>query len=354
VGVLVPLLVVAGWGAWSALKPDPLKEARAASDRRDFGAANELLAKYLAENPDDRDARLLAARTARRGDDFGRASEHLAEYARRHQKDEAHALESALLRAQQGNRAEAERLFAEYSARPDAPDAPFVMEAYLKSVLATLPDEPDSIIDPDPGAPEVGARLRAAADLWLGARPGRADQVEGLVWKGRVLRYGREHAKSVAAFREALARDPDHFAARYHLAIALGQEAPEEVVRHLEVLHARRPGDVRLTFALATAHRSVGHGAEARKLLDGMLAADSKNLSALVELGALDLDEGRVADAEPLLRRAHELAPNIPETNLALSRCMQLAGKPDEAAKYRKRFDEIEAERARRLPPPKP
>ena len=74
--VLVLLVLVVGavgWGAWSLWRSDPLREVHAALDRRDFRAADELLAKRLVEDPDDRGARLLAARSARRAGDFGRA-----------------------------------------------------------------------------------------------------------------------------------------------------------------------------------------------------------------------------------------------------------------------------------------
>lgn len=333
-----------GWGAWSVLRPDPLRAVHAALDRRDFNAANELLTKYVADHPDDQPTRLLAARTARRAGDFARASEHLAAYAKKG-SDEAHALETALLSAQRGNKTEAARLFAEYSARPDSPDAPFVMEAHLETELQRLAPTPETTLDPETGDRAAVGRLHAAADLWLRARLGTADQVQGQVWKGRIYRYAREFAKSATAFREALARDPDNVPARFALALLLAHDAPVEALKHLERLHQLRPDDKRFRYALATAHRSLGHAAEARRVLNEMLEADPNDLSALVELGLLNLDEGKLADAEPLLRKAHEQAPNIPETNVAMVRYMQLAGKPGEAAKYQKRFDELEAQR---------
>lgn len=259
--------------------------------------------------------------------------------------NEAYSLEVTLRSAQQGSKNDAERLFAEYSARPNAPDTPFVMEAYLEGALNAVAPSPDSVINNETGDRAFVAQLHTAADLWLKLRPNSADQIQGLVWKARIFRYSREHAKSVAALREALTRDPDHYQARLHLAMLLGQDAPDESLANLVVLHKRRPNDVRIQFLLATAHRALGHAAEARRLLDQMLAADPSNLSALVELGLLNLDEGKIAEAEPLLRKAHDSAPDMAETNIAMIRCMQLAGKPDAAARYQKRFDEIEAAR---------
>lgn len=353
--VLVPVLALAGWGAWARWGPNPIREARAAIDRRDFRTASDLLAEYLAEHPGDHEVQLVAARAARRGGDFSRASEHLAQYLRqRRRQDEAYNLEAALLRAHQGNTNEAERLFAEYSGRPDSPDAPLVMEAYLECQLKVLAPGEDSRFMPETHDPAVLQHMRAAAEAWLAARPGNADQVQGLVWQGRVLRYGHDHPGGTAKFRAALARDPDSFDARLHLGLALVQSAPEESMRHFELLHTRRPDDRRLRYYLATGYRSFGRGAESRRLLDEMLAADPNEVSALVELGLLELDEGKPGAAEPLLRKALDRAPDAAETNLAMQRYEQLAGRPEEATKYRKRFEEIEARKAAPAPPRKP
>ena len=337
----VSVLAVIGVVAWSVWGPDPLDEIHAAIDRRDFDTANDLLSKYLAENENDNEARLLAVRTARRAGDFARASDHITSYSKRNRPNPEFDREVAMLSAQQGSREEAERLYAEYIAQPESPEAPFAMEAYLEGTLNALAAGPDNVIDPEACEHTAVSMLHAAADLWLRSRPARADQIQGRVWKGRIFRYSREQAKSREALREALALDPNHFQARFHLALQLQHDAPEEALMHLELLSKRRPDDRKLLFVLATTHRMLVHGAEARRILDAILKSDPQDLSALVELGQLNLDEGKLADAEPLLRRAHELAPNTWQTNIAMSRCRQLSGKPDEAAKYRRRFDEI-------------
>ena len=352
--VLVPLLGAAGWGAWAVWGPDPLREVRAALDRREFAGASELLEKHLKENPGDAEARLLAARAARRGGHFVRASEHLTAYTAQNRPNDAYALEVSLLNVQQGHMGDADRLLNAYTERSGSPDAPLVMEAYLEGALRALSPAPDKRFDVETGDPAVLARLYGAADAWAASRPGRADQIQGLIWQGRAHMYGLDHATSVAQLRRALALDPDHFDARFYLAIALGQEAPGESVAHFEALLKRKPDDRLLRHYLATAHRALGHAVEARRLLEETLGHHPDELAALLELGLLDLDEGKVAAAEPRLRRALELAPNLPETNIAMSRCQQLAGRPDEAAKYRKRFDEIEAERKKPRGPTTP
>jgi tetratricopeptide (TPR) repeat protein len=354
VGVAVPVLALAGWAAWSASRPDHLRDAHTALEKRDFATASAALARHLTDNPADADARLLAARTARRAGELSAAADHLKLHAQRHGTNEAAALESGLLAAHAGNRSEAERLFAIYRAQADSPDAPFVMEAYLETTLKTLAPTPDVRFDAERDDPEAVARLHAAADQWLRSRPGAADQVQGLVWRGRVHLYARQQPECVAALREALARDPDHFDARFHLALALASEAPAEAADHLEVLLQRRPDDRRLRYFLATARRTLGHLAEARRLLDNMLAENPRDVSALVELAHLNMDEQKISEAEKLLGQALALAPDMPEPNIAMSRCQQLASRPDEAARYRKRFEEIESRRRQPNPAPKP
>ena len=221
------------------------------------------------------------------------------------------------------------------------------MEAYLEGVLKELVPAPGTRINFESDDVAVVARLHRAAELWLAARPNRADQVQGRAWQGRVHMYAREHAQCVAAFREVLARDPDHYDARFSLALALGQEAPQEAIQHLEVLRQRRPGDPQLTYYLARRNHTIGRFDECRRLLNELLAADPKHLGALIALAQLDMDEGRVAEAERLLARVLEIAPSAQEALIAMSRCQQLAGRPAEAARYRKQFDEIEAKLTR-------
>ncbi|HEY1187351.1 MAG TPA: tetratricopeptide repeat protein, partial [Gemmata sp.] len=191
------------------------------------------------------------------------------------------------------------------------------------------------------------ARLHAAAEQWLALRPGLPDRVQGLVWQGRIYGYARDHDKSLAKYREALALDPNHFEARYHLAIALVQSAPDECLRHFDILIHQKPGNRFIRFLVATTRRRFGQFAGARQVLDTMLAADPNDFAALIELAQLNMDEGKPAAAEPLLERALRLGPNVPEANLAMSRCQQLAGRPDRAEHYRKRFEETDAERRR-------
>jgi predicted Zn-dependent protease len=308
-----------------------------------------MLSKRLTQHPDDRKTRLLAAKSARRGGEYVRAFDHLQKYHEKGGADEASALEAALLRTQMGDTAEADRLFAEYARKPDSPDTPFVMEAYLEGKLRVLTPKSGGRLNPEAEDVTLSAlelnspNLSRAVDLWLAARPSRADQAQGRLWRASMLLAVNKHSEGVVALQEAVELDPDRFETRYQLALAVSSISPEEARRQLEVLLAAHPENRDLRYGLAGVYRLLGRSKDARRLLEGLLDGPN-DISVLIELAQLDLDEGNGAAAEPRLRAALERAPNSPSVNIALSRCLHLLGKPDEATKYRKRFNELEAE----------
>lgn len=347
----VGLLGFAAWWLWAT---DPLTEARAALDRRDFTKAEELLSRRLADRPDDGEGRLLAVQTMRRKGALVSAAGHLRKYQEKHGGTPESERESRLLRAY-GSGAEADRLLAEYRKDPDARDSHQLLEAYLEGKLRAVTPPGAGRMDPnvDVAALAVVAAcepdLHAAVDAWLAARSGRADQAQGRVWRARIYMAANKHAEAVAALREAVELAPDDFEARFQLALGVSATAPDEARRHLETLRASHPTNPYVRLGLANTYRMLGRGADARSLYEGLLA-DRLGTDALVELGTLDLDEGKLDDAGRRLREALATAPNSPGTNLAMSRYHQLAGRPDEAVKFRTKFEELDAARTKHAP----
>jgi tetratricopeptide (TPR) repeat protein len=192
------------------------------------------------------------------------------------------------------------------------------------------------------------AHLAKAAECWLGRRHAVADQVQGLVWRGRLRRLEKHHEQAVADLREALRLDPNHYQARLHLALAVLQQSPEESEEHLRILHRRYGDNVQLQLNLAAVCRMLGRLDEAKRLLTELLGAHPKNVAALVELGNLAMDMNQPAAGLSFLRQALALAPDEPQVHFSMSRCLRLTGDTAEATRHHGVFLQINAERQRR------
>jgi tetratricopeptide (TPR) repeat protein len=322
--------------------------ARDALARRDFAAASVHLNQSLDAWPSQLDTRLLAAQTERRRGRFDEAERHLDIYVQGKGAKEAQAAQSAegkLFKLQNGDLRTATTQLAYCVDHPDAPDAPLILEALIEgSLRSLLPAAKLGLVASDgPAAPDA-ARARQAIDVWLQQCPAPADQVQGLVWRGRLHGIMKDHDLEVADYRAALERDPEHFEARWQLALAVVRDAPEETAAHLEILEQRYPDNRQVRLVLAGVWRSLGRLDEACATLDALLDADPDNVPTLLERGKLAVDALDLDTAERLLRQAEKLKPGHPEVNLTLSRCLHLRGKLSEAKHFRDRFEEINAD----------
>ncbi len=300
--------------------------------------------------PDDLPVHLQAARTARRLGAFSDMLRHLRLYEERHGGSDESALEMQLARLQDGDLKDADPLLSACLAHPEVPHTPFILEAIIEGTLKVLaPEQHFETSRPANAGLKETARTFQAVELWLRLRPGKADQVQALVWRGRASEAASDHAQAVADLQRALEIDPEHFQARLSLAFFIAQQNPKEAAVHLERLRRRDPGNKSLSFYLASVLRNLGEVEEARRLLEEMLASDPNQPSALAELGELDMDTDHIESAERLLRKAQGLAPDDPGINLGLSRALNRAGKTSEARSYEERFEQLHAAKKRRV-----
>jgi tetratricopeptide (TPR) repeat protein len=185
-------------------------------------------------------------------------------------------------------------------------------------------------------------------DFWLAQYGNEADQVQGLVWRGRLHATQSEYVRAVADLRSAAARSPHDFQAHWYLVGLVVRDDPQEAVVHLETLYQRQPDNRQVGLALAGLRRTLGRLDEARPMLDEILAKYPNDVSALLERGRLSVDAQQPADAEQWLRRAEKLAPDFLVLNQELSRCLHLAGRLEEAEHYRARFEQQNADKQRK------
>lgn len=347
---LALLLVVAAFAAYRlGLHFWGLRHWRAAQEaltRRDFPQAGAHLKHCLAVWPDDTSVRLLAAQTARRQGDLDEAQRQLHVYQQLKGPEAERLRELRLLLIQQGDPTGVDDLLDSCLNDPNRPEMYLTLEVALEAKVKVLErghDADVSLLEGPLG--QQRERAESALALWLRLRREPADQVQGLLWRGRLDLLINPQA-AVADFRQALALDPDNFDARLNLAVALADYDPQEAARHLEILRGRDAHNSRVAILLAIFRRGLGQLPEAQQLLDDVLATNPDHFSALLERGKVALDAGRPDQAEGFLRRALARDPREPFAHLALSRCLHLMGKEGEAQLHQQQYSEIEAERA--------
>lgn len=333
VSILVLVIGFSAYLIFQQLKGHPeYQAAERALAKRDFREAGLRLQNYLKERPNDLDALLLAAQTARRQRQFEAARMMLQAYEQRHGNEAARDLENQLLRIQNGDLTGAEAHLEFCFKNPDNPVAAIVLEACIEGYLTAL--EPafsqGLTAEGGPAAPFV-ARVQEAVRLWLEHHPRRADQAQGLVWRGRARALSNDYQNAVADLRAALKLMPDHFEALVQLAISEAQDSPEEAAQQLEKLLAREPENNQVRFALASINRNLGRLEASRKMLDQLVTANVGGAEVLVERGKLAMDMDELPDAEGFLRKGVKLAPSDAKLHLILSQCLRLEGKDSEA-----------------------
>ncbi|MSQ94238.1 MAG: tetratricopeptide repeat protein [Gemmataceae bacterium] len=348
---LVVLLLAGGfaayWAGYHLWGRHHYQAAQESLKRREFRQAGIHLRTCLDAWPRDPSIRLLAAQAARRGGALDEAKRHLEIHATQKAQTDERGREYQLLYIQEGDLRGADRLLDRALADPTASEEYLVLETIIDAKVKLLTSAHDSGMTLVEGpAGEERDRTDRAIEVWREVRPEKADQVQGLVWRGRIhLLLNLQEA--AADFRKALELDPNHFDARLLLAIALAESSPREAAGHLEILRGREPQNIRVSIYLASTLRGLGQLAEAQRILDDVLTANVDHSQALLERGKTALDAAHPDEAEPFLRRALARTPGEPFVHLALSRCLHLQGKAEEARYHQQKHSEIESERTR-------
>jgi len=331
--ILVALLAFAllGLVAWSGNHWARVwyheQAARTALEQRDFATAAEQLRHCLRLQPGQANLLLLAAQTARRAGEFDRAEKLLQDAATAGEIPEIIALERRLQRFQSGELTDAEAHWNFCREHPEHVSTPLILEALIVGSLQVL---------------QLDLARRGIA-LWLEQRSSPIEQSQGLFWRGQLaVRQGNGEG-ALADYRLALEKNPANEAAqRQAVEILVRYDAPE-ALRLLEPLLQKRPKDAALQLLLARCRRRLGEPESARSLLDALLADRPNEPQVLLERGLVELDLGQPAQAEPWLRRAIAVAPQMRDLNAALAQCLRLLGHP-EAAEFEERTRRLDAD----------
>jgi tetratricopeptide (TPR) repeat protein len=119
---------------------------------------------------------------------------------------------------------------------------------------------------------------------------------------------------------------------------------PDEALAQYRWLAERVPDRPPVRLGLARCYRRLARPDEAAPLLDGLLREFPDHGETLWERGELDLEQGRVAAAEPLLRRAAALRPFDRRVQYATYQCLLRLNRPVEAEPYNARVKQLDAD----------
>jgi tetratricopeptide (TPR) repeat protein len=333
---LLGLLLLAasvGWVAFGSRRVDHRAEAEAAVARRDFPAARDHLALYLDSGAADRDAHLLAAGVARRLGDGPAAADHLRRYTELGGDRAAAEVERVLPRIEAGDPSGSGAVYQFCKDHPDHPLVPSALEG-----LAT-------------GMRKIGQPDRAmtCANEWLLRATSPADKAEAHLGRGLALAMKGQAPEAALDYRAALVLVPGHPEARLRLAEFLTRDDPMEALALFRALDAERPDRPEVRLGIARCLRQLGDLAAAGVVIEPLVGTRPDDPDVLTEAGALALDRGRPADAEGLLGRAVEKAPDRRMPNVQLLRCYQEQGKQAEAETIRERLVRIDAELEKKI-----
>jgi tetratricopeptide (TPR) repeat protein len=323
------LLLIALWlGGAAALAAAHLRAwhhcraAQAALTRYHFDEARNHLAIPLRAWPNSWRVHLLASRAARLAGDSGEAERHL-DRCRELQAAESPdvLLEWALLHASSGDITPVEESLWNQM-RQGSPEAPLIrgalVEGYVR--LYRLAD------------------AQACLEDWLSRAP---DDTQALFLQGCFWQQVQRPQMALASYRRVMELDPERDDARWRLAQCLVQTSdPGEAIGHLEYLHRRHPENQEMAVELARGLFKEARLAEARRLLDIVLAEQPDCVPALVERSRLALSEGDPAGSEKWLRRAVTQNARDSQALRLLSACLLQQGRRDEAERLRDQLAE--------------
>jgi tetratricopeptide (TPR) repeat protein len=331
--VLLGLLALAGL-VWWLIVPQirgwyHLHAGRAALERYHSREALEHLQASLQVWPGDAQVLLAAARAARRLGEFERASAYLDRCADKAHLGEDVALERVLLRAARGD-LDGVRPYCLALIEQGHPASSLIREALVHGYVHAY-------------------RIQEAAVHLKHWRQREPNNPQALFVEGVMQSQMLNHAGAAEAFRQALAQDPDHDAARLALLAVLLQDLsqPAEALPHAEYLRRRMPTNWTVKVRLASCLARLERAAQAEQLLDEVLAEQPRFGLALVERGKLAMHARQLERAEALLRAACAQLADYP-AHYQLFLCLGQQGKTAEAREVLKRVDQLK-EDLRRL-----
>lgn len=145
-------------------------------------------------------------------------------------------------------------------------------------------------------------------------------------------RTRKRHALAIHDGQRLLELDPKNLPVRQRVAemllmVGRYEEAEQECLRYLK----QEPGNVEITYLLASTNRNQGKNIQAAALLDQVTRALPQSVPPVVLRAILYYEGGQPEQAIPLLRRALLQEPNHQQAGYYLGVCLARVGQTEEA-----------------------
>ena len=308
--VLLASLGGGGYYSWAVYS---WRQAQADLGNRKYAEANRRLEFCRKIWPDHPSLLLLSAKTARKSGDLESSQLYLSRFfnSKPESRDEAQ-IESLLLRVQVGDDEAVEPLFK--LVEQQHPDSPEMLETISLTYMKRL-------------------RYQAAngsLSRWIELYP---DQALPYDLRGWVYERTASPALAYEDYNKALAIDPGLQRVRLQLVgLLLEEKKVTEAAPHLDILMKQAPDVVEVKARLGMLRFLEGRSQEARQLLEAIEPLLTHDLTPVVYLARLDVQENRGADAERRLRRVIESDPTETDARFVILSALRLQGKDQEAA----------------------
>lgn len=158
--------------------------------------------------------------------------------------------------------------------------------------------------------------------------------IETLMSNGVTLLERGAYSQAVTAFRQVVAREPDHFEGQFNLAFAYLQwgrsgNAIEEFKKAL----AYQPKNSQIWSNMAFAYSNLGKNEEALYALNQAVTYDSENIPARINLASMYANANRPKQAKEQYEKVLAIDPAHEEALVNLSKCYLAEKQYDEAIK---------------------
>jgi tetratricopeptide (TPR) repeat protein len=308
-GLVALAAYVIGCELWASYQLRLGRQALEAGDLKQAQARLRLCLNVYKRYPD---VHFLLARAARRTGEYAEMERHLRACERNGGLPEAVALERVLADAQRGRLKEADK-YLRVCLDQDYPESPAILDALARGYLLTY------------RVPQAMLCLNRLLQL-------QPDNAQALLLRAQAHDHLQLFGDALTDYRRAVQLDPENDTARLYLVEGLLDAARvDEALPHLRRLRERQPGDPTILATMARCRVARGETAEARKLLDALLAEHPDHRIGMIQLGKAELAEGNLDRARVWLEKAVQRAPNDLEVLHNLAECYERLGRTEDA-----------------------